>query len=219
MTSLELTELLNEESFSDVRKQVRHLKWSKKNKAVLILTATISVAFLVITYFAASISMVEKVEMQRQLIKELSGLAIVYSAALLGFLIAGFAIFTSSDRDGFFKKLALNFYPGIDRSFRISQFKFVFFSYLNALSNHLYLLFLAVFMSVIAGPASVSFSEISGIFKISNDVIFIFNSAIFLVLVFYFSIAAMNIKAFVWNLYQVTVLQINVAAKEEQEAP
>lgn len=134
-------------------------------------------------------------------------LGFTYSVTILGFLVAGFTIFSTMTRTEIFIALAACKHKTIDTS----QLKFVFYSFLRVFILHIALLFLCVIVTMLRDTSRIYL----GVLSRSSDATLI--KEIFVTLLVpvtgYLIISSLlHLKTFVWNLYQSIIIAVAGAA-------
>jgi len=119
------------------------------------------------------------------------------SVQILGFLIGGFAIFTTlADQ-----RLMINLAKVPMGDSGISVFKNVFFNFLSVFFIYIITLSLSFFVKIFGVINSVNiynvFSE-----EVSNNILLWFNCLLFFLIYFMGIVAVVRIKSFIWNIYQ-----------------
>lgn len=138
------------------------------------------------------------------IINELSSSLLIFAVSLLGFLIAGFSIFTAISKPQLFIVLAKM--PSKHKS-NHSELKVIFANFINVFVH--FTAFLAFVL------ACIFFSKVVQEYnpELANS-IFILNTGVLIIcsLVPWSAILILKIKSFIWNIYQVLVLSVAFAS-------
>jgi hypothetical protein len=148
-------------------------------------------------------------------IREVADAGFAFTTAILGFLIAGFAIFASITKPGVFILLAK-----LDHKKEgISRLQFIFFNFLLVFIHFLTFLALCLIVKVTlysGGPLSGALRWVA---ENRQIVIVIGASFMFAVMTAWLVFLLMLLKSFIWNLYQAVLVTILTEAElTEQEA-
>lgn len=147
-------------------------------------------------------------------IRTIGDTGFVFTTSILGFLIAGFAIFASVTKPELFVVLAQLPHKKSD----ITQLQFVFFNFLLVFIH--YILFLAVCVAMKIGLASGG--PFAGVLRLIADtepvVITYVGSLLLALIVAWFVFLLMLLKSFVWNIYQAVLLAIAAEAELKEQA-
>ena len=142
-------------------------------------------------------------------IREVSEIGFTFTTAILGFLIAGFAIFSSITKPEVFVLLAKLDHP----KFGISQLQFMFFNFLLVFIHFIVFLSVSIFVKLFLYPNGLLTDTILYLLSLKPT------SAIYVV-IFVFSVLAswlvfllFLLKSFIWNLYQAVLVSIGVEAE------
>lgn len=127
-----------------------------------------------------------------------------YSITILGFLVAGFTIFATMTKVEIFIALTM----ARHKTENVSHIKFIFYSFLRVFINHIILLFACVIIMMMRDASPIylgllPFDEPS-IISIKRGVVIV----IFPVLGYLVINAMLQLKTFVWNLYQSVIVAI-----------
>lgn len=138
---------------------------------------------------------------------------LTYTSQILGFLIAGVALFTSAVQRPLVEQLGNARQPGRDRSY----LKAVFAEFMNVFTFHLFCLASCIAARLCLGQGSVVRrfgGEVLGDYaSIKLFVVSIFSFVVAQSLV----VAVLALKSFIWNLYQVIVFALT--AKRQNSDP
>lgn len=132
---------------------------------------------------------------------------------ILGFLIAGFAIFASVTRAELFITLASIPYKKAGKETGINRLQFVFFNFINVFTVYIGLLALCMLVAI-------GLSENSPIIKIAASVppSCLVSPLLILLgltgaLILWLVAALLKLKSFIWNLYQTVLVAIATEAE------
>jgi len=127
-----------------------------------------------------------------------SGVMVSAVASILGFLIAGFAIFATIGHQKLFQGLAQIRHPGS----RLSEFKFVFFNFIYIFIHFVSYISLLAFSVVmfVSGPALTFLVSIADYMPSIAWRFGMFQA--FVIFVCYTVYILLLLKSFIWNLYQ-----------------
>jgi hypothetical protein len=147
-------------------------------------------------------------------IREVADAGFAFTTAILGFLIAGFAIFASITKPGVFILLAK-----LDHKKEgISRLQFIFFNFLLVFIHFLTFLGLCLMVKVTlysGGPLSGALRWLA---ESRQLVIVIGASLMFAAMTAWLVFLLMLLKSFIWNLYQAVLVTILTEAElAEQE--
>lgn len=137
-----------------------------------------------------------------------------FTTAILGFLIAGFAIFASITKPDVFILLAkLDHKRG-----GISRLQFIFFNFIFSFIH--YLLFLGICISIkVMFYDGSPFVELSNYFlEINSKALILGIALIFSVLIGWLIFLLMLLKSFIWNMYQAVLVTIVAEAEIQEQA-
>lgn len=147
------------------------------------------------------------------LVHSIAGFGYSFSLSILGFLIAGFAIFATLTKPDLFIILAQIPYKKNGQDTGISRLQFIFFNFLNVFTVILFLLSVSAFISV-------GFSDHSPLHFISGflsdyflDWFIPINSFVYSFMAVVLVDALLKLKSFIWNLYQSVILTITTEAE------
>ena len=145
-------------------------------------------------------------------ITKFSDLGFNFSTAILGFLIAGFAIFSSITNPKLFwilAELTNDDYP------KLSELKFIFFIFMNTFVHFIAFACLCWFSSSVFTQCGVivrDCSDDSGV-SIVMPIVYLF----ILLIPLYAIILILKLKSFIWSLYQAVLLSIVYSHKIHEE--
>jgi hypothetical protein len=169
---------------------------SIKEVALCVLLLALSIVGILLARFKFA-NLAEPVEIMG-MAHEAGVIGVAYAAAILGFLVAGFAVFATVTKPEHFQEIAAFKVNGR----KISQFKFVFFNFLNVFTHFImYILYGMVFclLFVKHSPAwwvaKTFYPKFGGAV---DSLMAVFLSG-FIIYSFY---SVLLLRGFVWNLYQ-----------------
>ena len=142
-------------------------------------------------------------------IREIADVGFNFTVAILGFLIAGFAIFSSVTKPEVFILLAK-----LDhRDTNISRLQFMFFNFLLVFIHFIFFLAVTMFVKVLLypnGPLTDGARYIMSLvptWKIYTEIL------VFSLFSGWLVFLLMLLKSFIWNLYQAVLVSIGVEAE------
>lgn len=200
-------ELFREKNFRDVYWRARKFASSPKDTwttfLVFALLVTVNLAWwLLATSADPAVSLIETVRLWAEA-------GTVFATSILGFLLAGFAIFASVTKADLFIALAQISYK--DTS--ISRLKYLFFNFLMVFIHYLAFLSLCLLIHLLFATSSPA-TRLLGLATQSVEPTRFVIAAIGLTVIgTWFAAALLMLKTFIWNLYQSVLLAI---ATEEQ---
>ena len=127
-----------------------------------------------------------------------------YSITILGFLVAGFTIFATMTKVEIFIALTLTSH----KAENVSHIKFIFYSFLRVFINHIMLLFACVSTTMLKDSSSIYLSALSIDSDVSIRIKKIGVILVFPIIGFLVINAILQLKTFVWNLYQSIIVAI-----------
>jgi len=135
------------------------------------------------------------------------------SVGILGFLIAGFAIFANVTRAELFITLASISYKKEGKETGINRLQFVFFNFINVFITYIGLLALCMLVAI-------GLSETSPIIKVTASTHpsrlitpLLILLGLTVVLILWLIAALLKLKSFIWNLYQTVLVAIATEAE------
>lgn len=133
-------------------------------------------------------------------------LGVTLASSILGFLIAGFAIFATATKTSHLQRLAA--VKRVDRDF--SQLKFIYFNFLYIFVHYgaFLTLCIAVFVGLQAGTPIWATGDI--LHRCVPIFVDIGAALVCVALATYFVFALLLIKSFIWNLYQALLFTIAI---------
>jgi hypothetical protein len=193
-------ELFQERSLWDIWRRSPSLSSSRFN------TQVVAVCFMVF-FISAVVSWSKWDGNSKTLLASLeawSSMGFIFASTLLGFLVAGFAIFATISKPALFVDLAQFNYPGS----RLTALKYIFFSFVNIFVHYMSFLILAVTVRVLfwnEWPGSIWGKVLAE----DAPEVFVAVAHVFLVLLAtWLIILLIKLKSFIWNVYQAVLLSI-----------
>jgi len=145
--------------------------------------------------------------------RNIAATGFTYSISILGFLITGFAIFSSVTRPQVFLLLAM--IPHKDSG--ISRMHFIFFNFLFVFVHYICFLMACTFVVVLLA-AKGPFSDLMKILADWHPFIVSYGGGVFVALgVSWLFFLLMLLKSFIWNIYQSILFTIATAALPQDE--
>ena len=132
-----------------------------------------------------------------------TSLGFSYSTQILGFLVAGFTIFSTMTRTEIFIALSHANHDTLG----VSQLKFIFLSFLRVFISHIFLIFMCVAITLLKDTSGIYLGSLVD----GGLAIFIkkIGVTIFMPTLGYLIISTLlHLKTFLWNLYQSIVIAI-----------
>ncbi len=134
----------------------------------------------------------------RQIVRSWSTDGVSFASQVLGFLIAGFTVFSTLTKPSLFKKLARSEY----KKTHISNLKFIFFNLMLVFIH--YLSFLSICLGIRlflgeSGPLTAILSKFLTNYERPKSLIV---DVGFVVIGTWFAIILILLKSFIWNVYQ-----------------
>ena len=141
-------------------------------------------------------------------IRRLGETGFAFTSAILGFLIAGFAIFAGVTKPEVFVLLG-----GLDHpKFGVSQLQFIFYNFLLVFIHFVGFLAVAVVVDVLLYPSGALTGVVTWLLSfVPNGRAYVLVLA-YSVLAGWFGFLLMLLKSFVWNLYQTILVSIAIEA-------
>lgn len=194
--------LTSEKNLMQVYLQARRLATAKSNRYTSWAVMLIGVSCLLAnSYFGLSIVSYSSLVTG---IRTIADVGFSLTTAILGFLVAGFAIFSSVTRPDVFALLAITNHKKGD----ISNLQFIFFNFMLIFIHYLLFLIFCTFIKIFLyskGPASLIFVYISESYKCA---FIYFLSVAFPALTGWIIFILLLLKSFIWNLYQSVLIAI-----------
>lgn len=127
-----------------------------------------------------------------------------YSITILGFLVAGFTIFSTMTKVEIFIALTL----ATHKTENVSYIKFIFYNFLRVFINHIALLAICVAITMMRDTSPIYLKLLAlddaSIFHVKRAIVVV----LFPLLGYVVINAILQLKTFVWNLYQSIILAI-----------
>jgi len=146
-------------------------------------------------------------------IRQIADIGFTFTTAILGFLIAGFAIFASITKPSVFILLAQIDHTKGD----ISRLQFIFFNFLFVFIHFLLFLMACVLVKVMLysnGPLSGGLRAVAEVYR---QFIILGASLGFAVFAGWLVFLFMLLKSFIWNMYQAVLVTIVTEAEMEDQ--
>ena len=196
-------ELFAEQSLLHVYRNSRSYSENRFDLSIRIVT-------LVILCTASLVLIVSKPGLFPVAVKSITSwlsLGFTYATTILGFLVAGFTIFSTMTRTEVFIALARKKHDRLG----VSQLKFIFFSFLRVFILHIVLIFACVVVTMLKDSSGIYLSVLHS----DHLSILIKKGAVLITLpvIGYLIISTLlHLKTFVWNLYQSIIIAVAGAA-------
>jgi hypothetical protein len=200
-------QIFEQKSLSDVYWSARCAKTSITNRIILWGIGGVILLFLALNMYYAGKYISSKVA--ADLIQEWSEVGISLTTSVLGFLITGFAIFSTVTKPDLF--IALAQIP--HKSGGISRLQYIFFNFLCVFIDYILLLTISLFIKIGLTNGAPLYLLGKWILTISPKIGLGILSILMLVLLLWFVIAILRLKSFIWNLYQSVLLTIATEAE------
>ena len=197
-------QLFEQKSLSCVYKESNNcIKASNFNENVWIIAFVIIFVFLISNVFCQA-CLIPHLKLWG-IILSLSESVFSYTTGILGFLIAGFAIFTSITKPIIFINLAKVPHD----NGQINELQFVFFNFMTAFINFLGLM---IFSFILLAIGKIIENLNGGISNALTNNIYLITSIYMCFILFSTWIASsfLKLKSFIWNSYQSIILAITV---------
>jgi hypothetical protein len=198
-----IEELFAEKSLLQVYRHSWSYSENNFDKYIRLVAAVILVAASLIT----SLSDADLFPAASKSIASWLNLGFSYATAILGFLVAGFTIFSTMTRTEVFIALAQKTHDTLG----VSQLKFIFFSFLRVFILHIALLFVCAVVTMLKDSASIYLSLLHS----ERMTVLIKKTAVLVLLPvvgYLFVSTLLHLKTFVWNLYQSIIVAVAGAA-------
>lgn len=196
------SELSKEKSLWEVYCASRSYSENRLDRAARLLTA---IALLTLSFSCFFVRLDVFPAAARATVNWLN-LGFTYAVTILGFLVAGFTIFSTMTRTEIFVALAEQVHPDL----QVSQLKFIFHSFIRVFILHILLLMSCILALMLRDMSEIYLSPLSVSDAILTKKISV---VIILPLIGYGLVSALlHLKTFVWNLYQSIIIAIAGAA-------
>ncbi len=158
-----------------------------------------------------------KINYSASLAHEVAGIIFLLSVGVLGFLIAGFSIFSTISKPDLFIMLAKIPFSIDDQSTDLNQLQYILFNFINVFSHYVVGLIVAIFIMVGFSQGS-AFSVMSyRIEEYCPESIVFMNIIAYSLLVSLLIEALLRLKTFIWNLYQAVLITITIGEIHQAE--
>jgi len=201
-------ELFKEKNLGDVYKSARQFSFSSKDNWMLIVFL-IFLFVIVVTWWFFHETTNPSASIMRTT-RAMADAGVAFSTSILGFLIAGFAIFSSVTKPDLFIALANIPYK---KNSDISRLKYVFFNFLIVFIHYLGFMALCLFTDIFLSEGMPLTKLIGQLTAENLTVRYLIASAGLIVVGVWFASILLLLKGFIWNLYQSVLLAI--ATEEE----
>lgn len=204
--------LFEDKSLWDIYKKSQ--KWIRRRASNQIIVI-ISILLLLIITIASLLDFPPGYNLKQSFLfaHKIADVGFTLSLGILGFLVAGFAVFASVTKAELFIILAQLPHKEDGRDTDLSGLQFIFFNFMNVFSIYIVLLIFSLFVDI-------GFSEGSPIRIVADHLASTYpklahfgNTLVSCVLLMGVIEAMLRLKSFVWNMYQ-SVL-ISIAAEHE----
>lgn len=211
-----IRQIFEEKGLWDVyRKSQKSLPRQKVNQFVFRAFSAIAIIFVVWSVFFETDDFY--ITESAAFAHKIADAGFILSLSILGFLIAGFAIFSSITKTELFVLLAKIPYKRNGQETELNRFQFVFFNFLNAFTIYIALLVISLLVDVLFAESS-PVNLIGDIFaRKFPKAAYIANCISASLLGLLLVEAVLRLKAFIWNLYQAVLL--GIATEEELKKP
>lgn len=190
-----------EKSLLQIYVKARVFSGATFNRIVLLAFLIVLAAALLVNFFVVNIFSYDSLIVS---VRRLADVGITYATSILGFLIGGFAIFASVTSGGLFLKLAK-----LDSEFEgISQFKFVFFSFMFCFVHYVAFLAICIGVKVLCEDDGLLSYALTSLAAVDVRYIVALSSIGVIVLASWLVFVVLLLKSFLWNLYQSLLLVI-----------
>jgi hypothetical protein len=141
-------------------------------------------------------------------------LGFAFSSGMLGFLVAGFAIFATISKPDLFVRLAQISYPDS----ALTALKYVFFSFVNVFVHYLSFLTLCVAVNVSFWAEWPGSSLGRALAEVAPELFGIVAHVLLVWLATWLIVLLVKLKSFIWNVYQAVLLSIAHQAEKQEQA-
>ena len=141
-------------------------------------------------------------------IRRVAETGFAFTSAILGFLIAGFAIFAGVTKPQVFVLLG-----GLDHpKFEVSQLQFIFYNFLLVFIHFIGFLAVSVVVDVLLYPGGALTGVVTWMLSLVPNGRTYVLVVVFSALAGWLGFLLMLLKSFIWNLYQTIVVSITIEA-------
>lgn len=138
------------------------------------------------------------------LLSQIAEIGFTLTAAILGFLIAGFSIFASITRPEIFAGLAK-----LDhKDTGLSRLQFIFFNFLLVFIHYLAFLAMSIVLQLVLPLAPALFTALSPHVPSASVIVWWSAASVLAVLLGWLTFLLMLLKSFIWNIYQAVLVVI-----------
>jgi hypothetical protein len=205
--------IFQEKTFSSVYFKARKVCSSRVNFGVALLTFVLSLVYLTANLRYGMVWMPFPSIITT--IRAIGEVGLTVTTQLLGFLIAGFAIFASITKPEIFIMLANLPHTNGD----ITRLQFIFFNFLFVFIHFILFLAASVFVKT-ALPSNGPFSGLLQWFAAAHPTaLSVFAGLLLCVLSAWLVFILMLLKSFIWNMYQSILLAIAAEAELREKKP
>lgn len=196
-------EIFGERSFSDLYRRASIVSSSKLNRNCAISAANFFAAVIALSvYFKLDLISVESVKASLDHLNE-SGIG--FSVSILGFLVAGFSIFSTITKPELFIALAKIRYR---KNINFNNFQFIFYNFMYVFYNYVTFLLVCFIFDFLFGGKSPFVGIQDIISEFSNEIFIILYGGIFCLIFGWLVYLVMLLRSFIWNMYQAVILII-----------
>ena len=190
----------------------------RKQEFNLVISLIVPAVILVLAIFSSD-KHLDAAASSYNAVNSLADIFFTYSVGITGFLIAGVSILVSVNDKDLFIIMAKTKYKQFDGNYsQYSQFQFIFFSLIVALSYHLILLSVTVLLKFLTSEGVFLTVSIQCVLDFSEPVIYFINCSALAALAWLFTRCLLLVKSVIWNVYQMVVLTILWADHVQTEA-
>ena len=199
--------IFREKSLWDVYSKSRKIFPRKKfNRAVILIWIVCSIILTLSNYLFEFDNF--QVQESANFVHLIADVGLTLSLSILGFLIAGFSIFASVTKTELFILLAEIPYKRESSDTGISRLQFIFFNFLNVFSVYLLLLSICLIIDLFFSLSSPLRILADSIASINPKFAHVGNCLVASIGGLVLIEALLQLKSFVWNLYQAVLLAI-----------
>ena len=199
-------ELTSEKSLFKIRLAARKIPSSAFNQWVVVVTATLALAYALLPNSSAALLATK--------VREFAEMGFGFAASILGFLIAGFTVFATITKEQLFHKMA----EFIEPTSKLSYLKYNFFAFMRVFIDYLCFCAFCLLIKLAAfpdGPISAILSYLPGtdftkLCMARIGFVVITASTVYVLLL---------LKAFVFNIHHVVMTSLRWSMEEAQNKP